>query len=36
MNDYQKKLYQELLNLLETNPGSFKYVDYRSKNNDQI
>ncbi len=28
MNDYQKKLYQELLNLLETNPGSFKYVDY--------
>ncbi len=28
MNEYQKKLYQELLNLLETNPGSFKYVDY--------
>lgn len=28
MNEYQKKLYNELMNLLETNPGSFKFVDY--------
>jgi T4 RnlA family RNA ligase len=28
MNEYQKNLYTELMALLGTNPGSFKYVDY--------
>lgn len=28
MNEYQKNLYAELLTLLETNSGSFRYVDH--------
>lgn len=31
MNEYQKRLYKELLNLIETNPGSFKYIDYKQE-----
>lgn len=32
MNNYQKNLYSELLDLLKTNPGSFKYVDHPQEN----
>lgn len=32
MNEYQKKLYTELLKLIETNSGSFKYVDHPQEN----